>query len=158
MYREVSAFITEVYLRASVAVRAIDDFVGEPVKKHPPTIERKAFFFCVQGVEHSIDAKRILNRWSFRFPLGLTFGLVGTTGRGKSSLMSLLLGQEAAIGTKTGIVISHNADVVDLLSDRVVYIPGDGTPRTGTHEELARDDPSYRAIRNVDSITDFGHL
>ena len=29
--------ITEVYLRASVAVRAIDDFVGEPVKKHPPT-------------------------------------------------------------------------------------------------------------------------
>lgn len=40
---------------------------------------------------------------------------------------------KAAIGTKTGIVISHNADVIDLLSDRVVYIPGDGTPRTGTH-------------------------
>lgn len=67
--------ITEVYLRASVAVRAIDDFVGEPVKKHPPTLERKTFFFCVQDVEHSIDTKRILNRWSFRFLLGLTFGV-----------------------------------------------------------------------------------
>ena len=150
------------------------------------------------------------------------YGLVGATGRGKSSLMSLLLGQEAptagaiyflntdnrvaetrvaasivylsqhapilngdltdnitlggadttnrlqhvieAVGLselrtrKFGIVISHNADVIDLLSDRVVYIPGDGTPLTGTHAELARDDSSYRAILNVAAIAGFGHV
>ena len=117
--------------------------------------------FGVDGTALSGGERRKINVARFLFHIIereyfiIDEAFLGMDGVTRKRLLHLV---KTAIGTKTGIVISHNADVIDLLSDRVVYIPGDGTPLTGTHAELARDDSSYRAILNVDSIAGFGHV
>ena len=82
----------------------------------------------MDGTALSGGERRKINVARFLFHIVEAF--LGMDGVTRKHLLHLV---KAAIGTKTGIVISHNADVIDLLSDRVVYIPGDGTPRTGTH-------------------------
>ena len=138
LYREASAFITERIGLISL-VEAFPSFRNTIVKDSERILDRvRRRTFRVELYSETLyrAVERYLQppaRFGLLLYLGLTFGLVGATGRGKSSLMSLLLGQEAptagaiyflntdnrvaetriaaAIGTKTGLVISHNADV-----------------------------------------------
>ena len=150
-----------VELYSETLYRAVERYLQPPARFGLLLYLGLQYIAGVDGTALSGGERRKINVARFLFHIVereyfiIAEAFLGMDGVTRKHLLHLV---KAAIGTKTGIVISHNADVIDLLSDRVVYIPGGGTPLTGTHAELARDDSSYRAILNVDSIAGFGHV
>ena len=79
----------------------------------------------LQGVSHRYGKTQALNDVSLTIPQGVTVGLIGPDGVGKSTLLSLVAGVRAI---QTGSVQVLGGDMADKavrkdLSHRIAYMP-----------------------------------
>ena len=85
--------ITDLMFHTSGALKGLKDFIDEAHFINPAKIENDGnYFLHFENVSLAIDGKTLLRNVNIKIPSNYNYGIVGSSGTGKSFFISLILG------------------------------------------------------------------
>ena len=85
--------ITDLMFHTSGALKGLKDFIDETHFINPKKIENDGnYFLHFENVSLAIDGKTLLRNVNIKIPSNYNYGIVGSSGTGKSFFISLILG------------------------------------------------------------------